>query len=163
MRSGLRPFAIPLLGATLVAAPAAQAGTSTATLSARVQVQASCRVANLTLDFGQYRSGQSSPAVTQGQIELTQCAVGSVKIELDGGGSGKVLARKLRGPNGATLDYQLYKDSAKTKVFGRGSKGKTINLGSAASASVLVVGKIPAGQTAAPGTYTDTVHITVTF
>ncbi len=163
MRSVLRPLMASLTGVLLTAAFGAEAGTATATLSARVQVEASCRVGDLTLDFGQYRSGQNSPAVTQGRIQITQCAVGSVKVELDGGGSGQIAARKLSGPNGATLNYQLYKDSAKTKVFGRGAKGRTVTIGSSGSASVLVVGRIPAGQTVAPGTYTDTVHITVTF
>ncbi len=163
MRSVLRSLAASLTGALLLAASSTQAGTATATLSATVQVEASCRVGDLTLDFGQYRSGQNSPAVTQGRIRISQCAVGSVRVELDGGGSGKVTARKLGGPSGATLNYQLYKDSARTKIFGRGSRGKTVTIGSSGSASVLVVGVIPAGQTAVPGTYTDTVHITVTF
>jgi spore coat protein U-like protein len=48
-------------------------------------------------------------------------------------------------------------------VFGQGANSRLVTLTAAGSGNVSVYGKIPAGQSAAAGTYTDTVVITLDF
>ncbi len=155
-------FGLWSLGLVLVAVET-QAQSASATLTARVQVQDTCTVQDVVLDFGQYLSGQSSAVVTQGYIELAQCGGGTVRIELDGGSAGNVARRKMNGPNNATLSYQLYRDTARRKLFGTGKQGVLAQLDADGDAQVLVVGAIPGGQRVPTGLYTDTVNITVVF
>jgi spore coat protein U-like protein len=83
-------------------------------------------------------------------------------LELDGGGAADVAARKLRsGTN--VLNYNLYRDSNRTALFGTGTNARTATLTGVSSGIFSVFGRIPKSQAVPVGTYTDTVNITLTF
>lgn len=150
-----------LLRAVLLILPAAAtAQTATATLTVTASVQSACSVQDSTLDFGNYTAGQQDPLDARGVIRLSNC-IGQVTIELDGGGSGNTADRRLT--NGSdTLSYQLYRDPARSQVWGTGSDAYALQI-LVANASIEVFGRIPGGQLVRTGTYSDAVNITVSF
>lgn len=89
-------------------------------------------------------------------------------------GSNTINSRKMTGPSGATLNYQLYyQDSGGTRIIwgneggGSGTSPKDymnlLNLTSI-SGSLTVYATLPAGQSSAiPGTYTDTYSSAVAY
>ncbi len=121
-----------------------------------------CAVASAALDFGTYTAGQPAARDAQANISYTACGPGTLRIELDGGASENASGRQLR--NGTSvLGYGLFQDTARTRVFGSGTAAPTVNLTAAADGRVTVYGRIPGRQDVAPGTYTDTVGVTLTF
>lgn len=118
-------------------------------------------------------------------------ASGTVRVECSPQGNAKVpfsatldlgrhstggLVRRLR--SGANyLGYQVYLDGARSQVFGNTGGGARVactagetsgyctgfNVGSTRIATFPIYGRMPGGQDAAPGTYTDTLAVTITF
>jgi spore coat protein U-like protein len=91
-------------------------------------------------------------------------------VALGPGGSGNTGARRLN--SGAhTLAYGLYTDAARSTAWGDSSGGAILIdsivldvLGLAPVRQHTVYGRIPAGPTGAvPGSYTDTVTLTLTY
>ena len=93
------------------------------------------------------------------------------RIDLGRGGAASYAPRRLSsGMN--TLSYNLYADAGRTSVWGDGTGGSVAVessvlldvLGWAPTQSFTVYGRIGAGQTGAvPGSYADTVSVTVTY
>jgi spore coat protein U-like protein len=141
----------------------ADAVTRTSNLALRVVVAPSpCAVSGTALDFGTYTAGQAGPRDATATISYTSCGPGTLRIELDGGGGGSVSGRQLRSGS-STLSYGLFQDAARTRIFGTGNAAPTVDLTAAGDGRVTVFGRIPGRQDATPGTYTDTVCITLTF
>ncbi len=69
------------------------------------------------------------------------------------------------------LSYILYRDAARTQIWGDGSGGSfavtgalaQITPGAGASASHTIYGRIPASQNATAGNYTDTLVVTLIY
>ena len=137
------------------------AGSATSTLGVRVVVQPSCSVSGATLDFGSYTSGQAGDLGGFTQIAYSHCAPGQLRFQLDGGSSGSTTARKLGNGSGGQLNYGIFRDSARAQNFGQGTDARLLTVDVSGSGNVSVYGKIPGGQVAAAGTYTDTVVITM--
>lgn len=140
-----------------------EAASETGTLSARVEVVSTCTVRDAEIDFGTYVSGQQGDVDATAVIEVADCPVGSVRLELDGGGSGNVRKRQMRSGSGETIDYQIYADSGMRTVFGEGRSGRTLQLDAQGSGRVTVYARIPGGQVVPEGVYTDTVRVTMSF
>ena len=158
----LRPLAVLSAVAALSAPVPAGAGTDTATFTVSARVQNSCTVVGGALDFGTYDAGQPDALDGTGTIRLENCT-GTVTIELDGGGSGDVNNRTMRAGSGSgRLRYQLYSDPSRTRVWGTGTDAHQVMV-LVDSLEVTVYGRIPGGQKVPPGTYTDTVNVTVNF
>ncbi|MEK0085426.1 spore coat U domain-containing protein [Benzoatithermus flavus] len=149
--------------ALLAAGSPAQAGTTTATLGVRVVVQQSCIVSGATLDFGTYSSNQTKDLNGFTQIAFSNCPQGTLRFELDGGVNGSAGVRRLSDGKGSFLSYGLYRDSARTQVFGQGNDARVITLPASGSGKIGVMGRIPGRQLVPAGTYTDTVAILLTF
>lgn len=148
--------------AAIVAAPATYAATKTSTLGVEVQVVTSCAITGGTLDFGSYTSGQTSDKLANTTISYTDCGPGDISIEMDGGRGSSIPARKMSSGS-SKLSYQLYRSSARTDLWGVGTNAQKLDLSATRSSTVTVYGKLPQGQSVAPGSYTDTVAITITF
>ena len=142
-------------------AGAAYAATETGTLSVTATVQNGCALDGGSINFGAYTAGQNVALDAVGQIDFVNCN-GTIRIELDGGGSANVNGRQLR--SGANrLNYQLYKTSTRSDIWGTGTSAQSMQILSPQSGSMSVYGRIPGGQTVPSGAYTDTVNITMTF
>lgn len=160
---GTLAFVIPLATAPMIVSFDAIAATDTATLSVTATVQSSCAVSGGTLDFGNYQVGQATNSDAVGTISYTNCT-GTLTFELDGGQAGNVNSRAMTSGN-STLSYQLYRSSLRNSVFGTGSNSQVSNIIGVTplNGTVEVYGRIPSGQDVAPGSYSDTVNITLTY
>jgi spore coat protein U-like protein len=143
------------------------AGASTASaevdqdvLAVRTEVRPQCRVQAGDLDLGLYHPDRPSRATSS--IEL-QCTPGAVaRIALSGGQSGDPMNRAMRAKG--QLNYQLYKDEARTQVFADRNRSEMQDLRTTGLPQrVLVHGEAPAGQAAPEGAYVDIVVVTVTY
>jgi len=159
---GLTAGALAAL-ANLIAPVDAMAGTDTGTMTVTVTVSDVCAVDGGTLDFGTYSGGQSAALDAAGAIAYVGCSAGTLTFALDGGGSGNVDGRNLTNGSGNSLIYQLYRNSGRTQVWGEGSRALSLQLLVSGSGSIPVYGRIPGGQQAASGNYSDSVNVTLTF
>lgn len=134
----------------------------------------SCSINTSGLNFGQYRPFNAAAQENTGNISVS-CSllqvVGllvSYEIRLSAGQSGSFSNRRLNtGSN--NLNYNLYRNAARTQVFGNGTAGTAyVSDGYLLSVGVItrnypVYGRIPAGQNVRAGTYADTITVTVTY
>ena len=137
------------------------------------QAQQLCNVSVAPVAFGNYSTTASSPTDAVGAITVgCQATVSlfiSFSIALSSGSSGNAMARYMT--SGAdTLSYELYTSSARTQVWGDGGNGTgQINSGYLLQALVTlaqnypVYGRIFARQRSVPGSYTDSILITITY
>lgn len=115
-----------------------------------------CTLTISTLSFGPYISNQLD-GTASGQVTCS----GGWNIPLNAGtGAGATeTIRKMTGPGGATLNYQLFYDSARTLNWGNTTGNELTGTG---NTSITVYGRITAGQNPTAGTYTDTVSSATT-
>lgn len=157
----LRALALAL---PLVALPLpALAGTTSGTLSVTATVQSACALSTSTMAFGTYQSGQATNRDVEGQISYTNCtAAEGYKLELDGGQSGNVNARKMK--SGANeLSYQLYRNDQRTTIAGTDANAMGFQIVTGGNGTIPIYGRIPLGQVVPAGNYSDTVNLTFTF
>jgi spore coat protein U-like protein len=133
----------------------------------------SCSVSAGNVAFGTYDPLAASPLTSTGTVTATCNGISlfgvPITVALNKGLWGTFATRVMKtGAN--TLNYNLYSDSAHTHIWGDGTSGTvtvglTVNipfLGSG-SASATVYGQVPVSQDVAPGTYTDTITVTITY
>ena len=133
--------------------------------------QAACSVSATGVAFGVYDATAAAPDDAAGAISVTCTPLSGVAgytISLSAGSSGSYAARRMTS-GGSTLSYQLYTDAARTQIWGNGSGASAI-VGSLSllailggSASHQIYGRIPAHLAANPGSYSDTITVTVTY
>lgn len=151
-----------------------------------IAVAADCSVAAVGVAFGVYDPLAVLPVDATGTVSVrcTWTSSGgssgaqrvSPVISLSAGLPPATMAqRRLRTATGDLLNYNLFRDAARTQVWGDGSSGTftaptspaTLVLpssGNPRTGSRTIYGRMPAGQTnAAPGSYADTITVTVTF
>lgn len=158
------PLAAAALLSTLLAATPAQAACAPLSLC-------SCTVTATGISFGNYipvdAANNDSSGTVRVQCLLLVALAGSYTIDLSTGSSGTYAQRTLH--NGtSTLTYNLYIDAARGQILGNGSGGSsritrnfTALLG--VDQTTTVYGRILAGQNVPPGTYNDTIIVTVTY
>ena len=163
--SHLRRLAVAGAAAAAAAAlaPASSATTTTATFSVIAGVQTTCIIAANTLSFGSYvNSTDDGTGIVTVNCSLTT----PYNIGLNAGTStgATVTTRKMTGPGGALLNYNLFQDSAHTLNWGNTVGTDTVSgIGNGVDQSYTVYGVLPAGQNVPPGSYTDTITATLTF
>ena len=148
----------------------ATAGTANSSISVSATVVSSCIVSGGSLNFGSAidptaGSGpiDSSTSITVVCTATTPYAV-ALNAGLNAGGATNFSSRSIR--NGLkTLGYQLYADALHTTVWGDGSSATATvpGLGTGSNQSLTVYGRLPSVTGAVPGTYNDTVTVTVTY
>ena len=161
-----KSIAVTAATLALVSASAASAATATGTLTVQATVSDACSVADTALTFGAVNptAGVVIPVTTN--VSVT-CTLGtSFSVGLGDGSNVTGGNRRLR--RGATTDYlryELYKDLLMTSRFGdSGASDRATGLGLGVGATPIVIyGAIPASQTAASGSYADSVQITLYY
>jgi spore coat protein U-like protein len=133
--------------------------------------QAACSVSASGVAFGIYDATSASPDDATGTVTVN-CTIISgpagYTIGLSTGGSGSYAARTLTS-GGSTLSYQLYANASRTQIWGNGSGGSTTVASSffaalfGGVATHQIYGRIPAGLVVSPGSYGDTIIVTVTY
>ncbi|HYW91968.1 MAG TPA: spore coat U domain-containing protein [Gammaproteobacteria bacterium] len=130
---------------------------------------AACTVSTSGISFGTYNPLASTAATTTGSVTVSCSLLTSLlsyQIAL-GPGSGTVSQRTMHA-GASTLDYNVYTDATYSTIWGNTSTG-LIGLITGTLSSVLgsqshtVYGRIPAGQNVPPGSYSDSLTVTVTY
>src|SRR6266853_1710712 len=141
------------------------AATTTSTFTVRISITATCTINSAsTLNFG--TQGVLTTNVDQTSTIQVQCTnTTPYNIGLDAGtGTGATMAVRKLTSGGATVNYSLYSDTGRTTVWGNTIGTDTAAAtGNGAAQSYTVYGRVPAQTTPAPGTYNDTITVTVTY
>jgi spore coat protein U-like protein len=144
----------------------ARATTTTTTFTVQMTIIASCTIVSASsLNFGGSQ-GVLTANVDQSSTIQVQCTnTTPYKIGLDAGtGAGATVAARKMTSGGATITYSLYTDSGRTTVWGNTVGTDTVSAtGNGSAQSTTVFGRVPPQTTPAPGTYTDTITVTVTY
>lgn len=155
----------------LSAAGGADAGTATTSLMVSAVVEPTCSVAASPLSFGNYRPGQGSASANT--TLAVRCARGTpFTVALDAGMGGRTVTQRVMSFGPYQLQYNLYTTATRTAVWGDGTLssatvsgvGRGVSLGEAVVETLY--GQVPdvvTNQDLAPGLYTDTVRVTVSY
>jgi len=158
-----------LLAATAfcgLATPAV-AGSTSGSLSATATINANCTVSTSPVAFGTVDPLSGSNVDNSGAVTVT-CTNGTAWTAAGGVGSGTgaTFATRVMTSGSNTLNYSLYTNSGRSTVWGDGTASTaTVGAtGNGTSQTITIYGRVPAGQgSAAPGSYSDPVAVTVTY
>ena len=162
-----------MIAGSFLATGAAEAATATTSMPVQMVIAASCTVSATTLDFGTQTLidiGANIDATSTLTVTCTNATPYNVALNagLNDGGSGINSRRMQIGATADRVNYQLYRDAARTNVWretpGGGSPDVVTGTGSGDAQNITVYGRVPTGQ-ANPkiGTYNDTVTVTVNY
>lgn len=147
-------------------------------LAPSASTAAACRiVSGGSLAFGPYDVLSPAPTQTQTDVTVTCDRDGgprrlTLTMQVDQGTNGtSVNARRMAHTGGLSdaLDYGIYRDPAGGGVWGTSAGVNTVSAGisvenkNSDSATFTLFGRIPAGQEVSPGSYSDTVQLTVVY
>ena len=149
----------------ILGAGAASAAIDTENLQVQVTIVSECKVQSAPLlDFGSQGVLDSAQngSTTIG-IQCTNTTPYTVRLDA-GSGAGATVADRLMTLGAATVSYSLFRDAAHMLVWGETDGTNTVaGTGNGAVQTLDVYGQIPAQTTPAPGLYTDTVTVTVSY
>lgn len=148
---------------------------ATTPLAVRANVVDACTVQTNLLDFGNVQSTNFLPLPVEvnsvGGLTVN-CSLGlgwTVTMGTGLGAGASIVNRKLTGPGGATINYNIAQnlnDANSSLWWGDGSPGTSTltAIGNASDQLFNIFGRIFSGQpVTAPGGYSDTVLVTITF
>jgi spore coat protein U-like protein len=140
-------------------------GTTSFTLNTSATVTKDCTVSANPLSFGSSVGVLSSAITATTTISATCTNTGSYTIALNKGVNGSLTNREMTSSGGAVVNYQLYMDSGYSIIWGDGTSGTSTTgaTGTGSSQSYTVYGEVPAQTTPAPGSYSDTITVTVSY
>lgn len=122
------------------------------------------------LDFGSTSTSTLSAPIDSTTTISLQCPGNlSWRVGLNDGLHAVVAGqRRMAGPSPDFLTYELYRDVSRTQRWGNDTAGGTNTFNGSGSAQtnptvLTVYGRVPAQTLGAPGTYTDTVTVTLTY
>ena len=128
---------------------------------------AQCSISATSVAFGSYNVFSSAPVDSTGTI-VYRCSgnADGVLIAMTKGQSETFLPRAL-GKGNEDLAYNLFRDAARTVVWGDFSSGTSayiqIDPPNNQNVTLTVYGRIPPGQDVSAGSYSDTVTVVVLF
>ena len=148
----------------------AWAGSASTTFQVNATVVSACTVSGSLLNFGNSIDPLSTSVPLDASSSLTvQCTNTTpysvaLNAGLNAGGAANFASRTMK--NGSySMAYQLYTDVARSTVWGDGtaSSSAVAGTGSGGNQTLTIYGRIPALTGAVPGTYTDTVTVTISY
>ena len=153
-----------ILAAALGAAPVvASAKTLTGTIEARLQVDTSCRLFTDWLSFGTVK-GQSGTVDATATLRLSCGPSVAYSVAIDNGLHFNGSRRMFNGtPAHSYVPYQLYRDAARTQVWGSTAGNLATGITPLnGEVTLTVYGRVPDTKVLARE-YKDTVTVTVNF
>ena len=126
-----------------------------------------CTISSTPIVFGSYNVFQAAPVDTTGTV-VYRCTgnVATLAITMTRGQSQTFQPRELR-QGSEKLTYNLYRDAARTSVWGDFTAGTGAyvdpNPPKKDDVTVTIYGRITPGQDVSVGTYSDTVTAVVLF
>jgi len=162
----VRNFTTVGLAALLGLSSPAWAVTATGSFTVQITIQASCVfVSATTLTFTAVGViAANDDASTTLSVQCTNTTPYNIGLSAGLGTGATVASRKMTGTGGALVNYTLYSDTNRTTVWGQTVGTDTVSAsGTGAAQSYTVYGRVPVQTTPAPGAYTDTITVTVTY
>lgn len=158
---------VSVLGAALVATPVL-AVTVTTNLSVTANVPGGCTLSTNAVSFGDYDGTVIDVA---GQLNANCTSALDYSVELGAGNSATGTSRQMSnaGNNALKLNYDLYKDAARSQLWGGadytvgGASALTGQTGTGANQVIQIYGRLPAGQALSAGSFADTVVVSVIY
>jgi len=133
------------------------------TFQVTATVLATCEVTAQDLEFGDYDPIAASPLDAATTLSLT-CTNGTPYQLSMSMGAGESAATRYMLDGAEQLAYVLYRDGARTQLWGvNGGVDTRDGIGAGAPVIIDVFGRIPMQQTAPAGDYADTITVTVTW
>lgn len=121
-------------------------------------VRPSCSVSSIPLNFGIYWG--KTALTSQTTISVNCTLPTTTQVQMDAGlHSANFITRKLATSVRNTMNYNLYTNFARSRVWGDGTNGTFTLTGN----RLTVYASIPAGQVVKAGTYADTVVVTIVW
>jgi spore coat protein U-like protein len=122
-----------------------------------------CSVSAGSLGFGTYSAAAATLGVAS--ISVNCSNGGAYQVSLESGQYSTGSTRRMAGPGGNFLNYELYSNSGRSIAWGNGTAfgGQVSGTGSGSAQSLVVYGRIPASQLSTPGSYSDSVIVTVEY
>jgi spore coat protein U-like protein len=137
--------------------------TTLATMTSRLVINPNCSIGANTLDFGTVTG--TGTVTASSNLSVTCTLNAAYAIALDGGSvNGDVSDRRMKRDGGSeTIAYQLYRDSARTLIWGNTSGTTMTGTGSGGAQSIPVFGTVPSRSPSPPGVYRDVITATITY
>jgi spore coat protein U-like protein len=130
-------------------------------------IQAECKLQSVSssLQFGSHGVLDATvDAQASLGVQCTNATPFNVGLSSGAGSGASVASRILTGSASATVTYSVYRDAAHTQVWGVTSGTDTLaSTGTGALQNFTIYGQVPVQNTPAPGSYTDTLAVTVTY
>ncbi|MBN9206916.1 spore coat U domain-containing protein [Methylibium petroleiphilum] len=153
-----------------VAAPATAAGTATGSFQVQATVASACTVSGSLLNFG----GSIDPLVSAVPIDASstltvRCTnTTPYTVALDAGihaGGAAVFGNRNMSNGAQTIGYQLYLDAGRATVWGNGTASSSTvpGTGTGSNQSLTIYGRLPSLTGVVPGSYSDTVTVTISY
>ena len=142
---------------------------SSVTFTVTTVVQAECTVSTLPVAFGNYDPvslHRAAPLDAAGTVNVFCTPGTAATVSLGNGLNFATGMRRMSGPPGSFLTYQLYRDTGRSLIWSTAPNTRT---GTSTSRLVpiggglTVFGRIPGGQDPLVGNYSDTVQATVNY
>jgi len=159
-----------LLLAALMSPSLVWATTTNNTFQVNATVISSCTVAGTTLNFGNSIDALATPTPLDATSTLTvQCTnttayTVALNAGTNAGGASNFGSRTMKSGSN-TLNYQLYLDAGHSSVWGDGtsSSSNVAGTGTGNPQTLSIYGRLPSLANVVPGSYTDTVTVTVSY
>jgi spore coat protein U-like protein len=157
-------FAVAALSSIAFADRSNATSASPLTFTAQVTVNSSCIINSATtMDFGAIgvlTANQDSTSTIS--VQCTNSTPYDIGLN-EGTGSGATIATRKMTSGSNTINYSLYTDTARTSVWGNTAGTMHHGTGNGAAQPYTVFGRVPVQAMPAPGAYTDTITVTVTY
>lgn len=142
-----------------------------ASVAIAAPLSAACTVSTAGVAFGTYNPFSGTADTATGSVTVA-CTAGAgsgpYTLSLSIGGGASYAARAMT--SGANMmAYQLYDDAGRTIIWGDGTGGSAVVNGvdtvpnSGGSSIYQIYGRVAAGLVVAPGSYADTVTVTISY
>ncbi len=137
-------------------------GTANFSFSALATVQPQCSISASNMDFGSHSSlGAAADAASSIAVTCTNGA--AYEVGLNNGMNDLLGLRRMKSGSNY-IQYDLYRDSSRLLRWGNtlGLNTQT-GTGSGSQQNLTVYGRVPLQTLPSPGTYSDTITVTITF
>ncbi|MDR3741348.1 MAG: spore coat U domain-containing protein [Terracidiphilus sp.] len=157
---------LAVAGALYLMPTPAQAATATTTFAVTATVNSNCTVTANPLAFGTY-SGTALNVSTTIAVTCTNTTAYNVGLSAGNGSSASVTNRLMTNTatgSTQTLNYQLLSGSYTGTNWGNTSATNWVGgTGSGSAQTLTVYGVVPASQYPTPGSYADSITVTINY
>lgn len=137
--------------------------TVTAQFSVTATIVKDCTVSATDLAFGNY-TGAVNNSTSTVSVDCTSGTAYTVGLSAGLATGATVTSRSMTGPGSALLLYGLYSNSGHKTNWGDTTATNWVSgTGTGTAQKIKVYGQIPATQYVKPGSYTDTITVSVTY